>query len=120
MKFISFMSSATSQVKIAKWNHTLPTLRSAQSAVSGEEFISQFLRIKQTGTVAAPQPIPQNGLFFDTFDPYIQEALGWREPGGPVLNAVADAWKLIAAWLIAGVVQGTGGPWLSRRGGVKA
>lgn len=92
MKFISFMSSTTSQVKIAEWNHTLPTLTSAQSAVSGEEFISQFLRITQTGTVVAPQPIPQNGLLFDTFDPYIQEALDGQSPIA-VLNAVADAWK---------------------------
>jgi maltose-binding protein MalE len=89
------MSSAPSQVAIAEANHTLPTRKSAQNAISGEIFISKFLHLAST---AVAQPvIPQVGNMFDSFNPNIAAALDGSESPTAALNAVADAWKQLLA-----------------------
>jgi arabinogalactan oligomer/maltooligosaccharide transport system substrate-binding protein len=96
-KFISFMSSTTSQIAIAKANHTLPTRLSAyqDQGVSGGTGIKEFLSIKNT---AVPRPpIPQGGLMFNAFDPNIGAALDGAKSPPQALNAVADAWKQLLA-----------------------
>ena len=94
-KFIKFMSQASSQVEIAEANHTLPTSKSAYNykQVSSDPFISEFRSILGTGTVVARQPIPEDGLLFDTFDPYIEDALDGAESPIAALDAVAETWK---------------------------
>ncbi len=94
-KFISFMSSELSQVAIAEANHTLPTRKSAQNAVSGEGFISEFLNLAPTA-VAQPA-ISQAGRLFDSFTPDIAAALDGSESPIAALNAVADAWQQLLA-----------------------
>jgi len=92
-KFISFMSSRSSQTAIAEANHTLPTRKSAyrNNQVSSERFISEFLHIEPT---AVTQPnIPQAADLFDAFDPNTAAALDGVESPAAALNAVADAWR---------------------------
>ncbi len=90
-KFISFMSSKVGQLAIAEANHTLPTRKSAQNAISAEGFISEFLNLASTA-IAQPA-IPQVGHLFDSFDPNIAAALDGSESSVAALNSVADAWK---------------------------
>ena len=94
--FISFMSSTTSQVQIAKANHTLPTRQSAyQDWASSDQVISEFLRIKNT---AIPRPvIPQSGHLFDALNPNIGAALDGTESPVDALNTVAEAWNQLLA-----------------------
>lgn len=94
-EFISFMSQKSSQVEIAEWNQTLPTLNSAYPAVSGEQFIKEFYSIR--GTAVAQPAIPQAGHLYDAFDPAIEAALDGVESPTAALNAVADAWKQLLA-----------------------
>lgn len=95
VKFIQFMSSAASQVTIAKANHTLPTRQSAytNSTVSSDQVISGFYSIRSTA-VSRPV-IPQGGQLFNDFDPNIQAALLGQKSASTALNAVADAWKTL-------------------------
>jgi len=94
-EFIQFMSSTRRQVAIAMANHTLPTRISAQNAVRGEGFISEFLSLKYT---VVPEPaIPQAGDLYDAFDPNIAAALDGVESPVAALNAVAEAWKQLLA-----------------------
>lgn len=97
-KFISFMSSLPRQIEIAVANHTLPTRISAyKHAVSGEQFISEFLPIAHT---AVPQPaVPQVGVgnLLSAFDPNIAAALDGVESPIAALNTVADTWKQLLA-----------------------
>ena len=90
-KFISFMSSLASQVKIAMANGTLPTRKSAYKDVSSNAIISAFG--KYTSTARDRPATPQAGHLFDTFDPNIAAALDGVESPSAALNAVADAWK---------------------------
>ena len=92
-EFISFMSSESSQVEIAKANDTLPTLESAyqDSAVSSNRFIEQFHSIWETEAVARPS-IPAGGYLFDYFDPSIWAALDGVQSPSEALRAVADSW----------------------------
>jgi arabinogalactan oligomer / maltooligosaccharide transport system substrate-binding protein len=94
-KFISFMSSKPSQIAIAEANHTLPTRKSAQNAVSGENFISEFLNLASTAVTQSV--LPQIESLFDSFDPNIAAALDGSESPAAALNAVADAWKQLLA-----------------------
>jgi arabinogalactan oligomer / maltooligosaccharide transport system substrate-binding protein len=94
-KFISFMSSTSSQVEIAEANHTLPTRKSAYAAVSGGQFISKFLQIMPT--VIDQPAIPQAADLYDAFDPNVAAALNGVESPIAALNAVADAWKQLLA-----------------------
>ena len=96
-QFISFMSSGASQVKIAEANDTLPTRQSAYQdrKISGDSFISAFLKIKETA-VARPA-IPQGRYLFDMFDPSIWAALVGVQSPNDALNTVADDWKQLGA-----------------------
>jgi arabinogalactan oligomer/maltooligosaccharide transport system substrate-binding protein len=95
-KFISFMSSTTSQAEIAQENHTLPTRGSAyQGRVISDPFILKFLPLARNA-VGRPA-IPQAGNFFDALDPYIANALNGVQSPLAALNAVADAWKQLLA-----------------------
>jgi arabinogalactan oligomer/maltooligosaccharide transport system substrate-binding protein len=94
-KFISFMSSKPSQIAIAQANQTLPTRKSAYPAVSGKQFISEFLPL--IPSVVNRPAIPQAGHLFDAFDPNIAAALDVVETPIAALNAVADAWKQLLA-----------------------
>ena len=97
-KFISFMSSALSQIEIAEATHTLPTRQSAyqDNGIPGEQVISEFRHIESTAVL---QPhIPQAAHLFDAFDPNIAAALDGVESSTAALNAVANAWgHLLAA-----------------------
>ena len=96
-KFISFMSSKSSQVEIAEENHTLPTRMSAYqvNGVSGDQIISAFRGIEWT---AVPRPdIPQAGHLFDAFDPNIVAALDGVESATSALDGVAGSWKQLLA-----------------------
>ena len=98
-RFISFMSSASSQVDIAKANHTLPTRRSAYTdGVSSDPVVKAFISIENTA-VARPA-IPQAGHLFDAFDPNIASALDNYQSPATALNAVAEAWKQLLANLL--------------------
>jgi arabinogalactan oligomer/maltooligosaccharide transport system substrate-binding protein len=93
-EFISFMSQTHQQVAIAEANQTLPTRKPAyQNAVSGGQFISDFLPI--TGTAVAQPTVPQVGAghLFDALTPGIAAALDGVESPTAALNAVADAWR---------------------------
>ena len=86
------MSSAASQVTIAKANHTLPTRQSAyQDGASSDPLISAFISIKKT---AVPRPaIPQGGHLFDAFDSNVAAVLDGAESPVAALNTVAHAWQ---------------------------
>ncbi len=94
-KFISFMSSTARQVEIAKANGTLPTRKSAYSAISGKQFISEFLPI--TPTIVDQPAIPQASDLFEAFDPKVEGTLDGVESPIAALNAVAVAWKQLLA-----------------------
>ena len=94
-EFISFMSKTSSQVEIAEKNQTLPTRKSAYSAVSGEQFVNEFYSFRDTA-VTLPA-IPQAAHLYDAFDPAIEAALDGVESPIAALNAVADAWKQLLA-----------------------
>lgn len=96
-KFISFMSSTSSQITIAKANHTLPTRQSAyqDSTVSRDPVISGYYAVRN---VAKNRPIiPQGGQLFTDFDPNVQAALAGAKTPSDALNAVADKWKTLIA-----------------------
>ena len=94
-KFVSFMSSTTSQIAIAKANHTLPTRQSAyqDSGVSSNPVIAGYYAVRNTA-VSRPV-IPQGGQLFTDFDPNIQAALAGSKSAADALNAVADKWKAL-------------------------
>jgi len=96
-KFIQFMSSSTSQIEMAKANHTLPTRQTAysDSTVSSDPIISGFYAIRNTA-VSRPV-IPQGGQLFTDFDPNIQAALAGSKNASDALNTVADKWKALLA-----------------------
>ena len=111
-KFISFMSSTSSQVAIANANHTLPTRQSAyQDGVSNYPFVSEFLSIKDTA-VARP-PIPQGGYLFDGADPNIWAALTGGQSADEALNAIAYSWKQLEAGNLVSQSTFTPGPSLA-------
>lgn len=94
-KFIQFMSSTSSQIAIAKANHTLPTRQSAyaDSGVSSNPVIAGYYAVRQTA-VSRPV-IPQGGQLFTDFDPNVQAALAGSKTASDALNAVADKWKAL-------------------------
>jgi arabinogalactan oligomer/maltooligosaccharide transport system substrate-binding protein len=96
-KFVQFMSSTSSQVAIAKANHTLPTRQSAytDSSVASDPVISGFYAIRKTA-VSRPV-IPQGGELFNDFDPNIQAALLGQKSAADALNAVAQKWQALLA-----------------------
>jgi arabinogalactan oligomer / maltooligosaccharide transport system substrate-binding protein len=95
-KFISFMSSTSSQAAIAEMNDTMPTRRSAyQDGVSSNGVIKDFLSIGDTA-VARP-PIPQGGYLFDVADPNIWAALTSAQSADEALNQIAYSWKQLGA-----------------------
>jgi len=96
-KFIQFMSSSTSQIEMARANHTLPTRQTAysDSTVSSDPIISGFYAIRNTA-VSRPV-IPQGGQLFTDFDPNIQAALAGSKNASDALNTVADKWKALLA-----------------------
>lgn len=94
-KFVQFMSSTSSQVAIAKANHTLPTRQSAytDSSVASDPVISGFYAIRKTA-VSRPV-IPQGGELFNDFDPNVQAALLGQKSAADALNAVAQKWQTL-------------------------
>jgi arabinogalactan oligomer/maltooligosaccharide transport system substrate-binding protein len=95
-KFISFMSSTSSQAAIAEANHTMPTRQSAyQDGVSSDSVINDFLSIGHTA-VARP-PIPEGGYLFDVADPNIWAALTGAQSADEALNQIAYSWKQLGA-----------------------
>jgi len=68
---------------------------SAQSAISGEGFVSDFLNL--THTVVPQLAFPLAGQLFDACDPNVADALDGAESPMAALNAVADAWKQLLA-----------------------
>jgi len=96
-KFVQFMSSTSSQVAIAKANHTLPTRQSAytDSSVASDPVISGFYAIRKTA-VSRPV-ILQGGELFNDFDPNIQAALLGQKSAADALNAVAQKWQALLA-----------------------
>ncbi|GHO81609.1 sugar ABC transporter substrate-binding protein [Ktedonobacter sp. SOSP1-85] len=96
-KFISFMSSTSSQIAIAKANHTLPTRQSAyaDSAVKSDPVISGYYAVRQ---VAVSRPvIPQGGQLFKDFDPAVQAILAGAKAPADALNGVAASWQKLLA-----------------------
>jgi arabinogalactan oligomer / maltooligosaccharide transport system substrate-binding protein len=92
-EFISFMSSKSSQEKIAETNDTLPTLGSVAKVVASENpYVRQFLSIWENEAVARPV-IPDGAYLFDAFDPSIWAALDGVQSPSEALQAVADSWK---------------------------
>lgn len=94
-KFISFMSSTSSQITIAKANHTLPTRTSAYQdpGVSADPVISGYYSVR---AVARNRPIiPAGGQLFTDFDPNIQAALAGAKSPTDALNAVAVKWQTL-------------------------
>ena len=91
------MSSTSSQVAIAKANHTLPTRLSAyqDNGVSSDRFISASLSFKDT--IVAPPPVPQASYLFDAADPDIWAALNGEQSADEALNAIAYSWKQLGA-----------------------
>ncbi len=95
-KFISFMSSTSSQVAIANATYTLPTRQSAyQDGASSNWVIGDFLSIGDTA-VARP-PIPAGGYLFDVADPNIWAALTGTQSAAEALNQIAYSWKQLGA-----------------------
>jgi arabinogalactan oligomer / maltooligosaccharide transport system substrate-binding protein len=95
-KFISFMSSTSSQAAFAEANHTMPTRQSAyQDGVSSDSVIKDFLSIGDTA-VARP-PVPEGGYLFDVADPNIWAALTGAQSADEALNQIAYSWKQLGA-----------------------
>jgi arabinogalactan oligomer / maltooligosaccharide transport system substrate-binding protein len=108
-KFISFMSSPTSQAQIAEANGTLPTRKSVfndgKLVVSGQPMaeavlppswkpiFQEFQRLEKEGMGVDRPAKPQAGHLFDAFDPNIAEALDGHESAIAALKAVASAWE---------------------------
>ena len=96
-KFIEFMNSKDSQVKIAEVNDTLPTRWSASRiAVSSNSFIKQFHSIWETEAVARPA-IPQGAYLFDVADPSVRAALTGKQSASQALNTIANSWNQLGA-----------------------
>lgn len=94
-KFISFMSSETSQVTIARANHTLPTYMSAYQYLKGsnDQAFSAFSSSSILKTAHARLVIPQSAQMLEAFDLNIVAALDETKSVPDALNAVAEAWK---------------------------
>ncbi|WP_083815166.1 hypothetical protein [Ktedonobacter racemifer] len=91
------MSSTSSQVAIAKANHTLPTRQSAyaDSTVKSDPVISGYYAVRQ---VAVSRPvIPQGGQLFKDFDPAVQAILAGAKAPADALNGVAASWQKLLA-----------------------
>src|ERR1039457_426016 len=96
-KFISFMSSKPSQIKIAEENQTLPTRTSAYTtAVSNEHFIKEFDMIEKKTVVRQPGHL-QSGHLLDLLDPQIAAALDGAAGPTAALNTAAYDWKQLLA-----------------------
>ena len=96
-KFIAFMSSMNSQIKIAELNQTLPTIRSAYTAaVSSEHFIKEFENAEKKMVVCQSGNL-QAGHLIDLLNPEIAAALNGATGATAALHAAADNWKQLLA-----------------------
>jgi arabinogalactan oligomer/maltooligosaccharide transport system substrate-binding protein len=93
-KFISFMSSRSSQIYIAQQNNTLPTLLSVcNRSVSSNRIFNKFCEKDILSTARRLPAIPQGGYLFNAFDPNIRAALDGTESASAALKAVDEAWN---------------------------